>query len=251
MALRESLLARTFVEIADTLVVDFDVVDFLTMLSARCVELFDADEAGLMLANSAGGLQVAASSSRSMNHLELFEIQHNEGPCIDCYRTGELETSEDLQLELDRWPTFGPEAVRVGYRSAIALPMRLRDNTIGSLNLLRTEPGALGDGDFVDAQALADVATIGLLQHRAADDARLLTAQLQYALNSRVAIEQAKGVVSEHAGHLTRPGVRVAPPLRPQPQPTAERRRPRGHRPQPRAGSDRAQSPEVTRATSW
>jgi GAF domain-containing protein len=195
----ETLLARTFVEVADTLVADFDVVDFLTTLATRCVELFDASEAGLMLADRDGGLQVAASSSRSINHLELFELQHNEGPCVECFRSGEAVVSGDLRGDVERWPSFGPEALRAGFRSAYALPMRLRDTTIGSLNLLRTEIGALAEADLVAAQALADVATIGLLQHRAADDSQLLAEQLQYALSSRIAIEQAKGVLS-HEG---------------------------------------------------
>lgn len=200
MATRERRLARTFVEAADTMVADFDVLDFLTTLATRCVELFDASEAGFMLAGLDRGLQVAASSSRSMNHLELFELQHNEGPCVDCYQLGQAVQCEDLSADVQRWPTFGPEALRAGFNSAYALPMRLRDTTIGSLNLLRVERGALAEDDLVDAQALADVATIGLLQHRAADDSQLLTDQLQYALNSRVAIEQAKGVLAQHAG---------------------------------------------------
>lgn len=202
MPTRETRLARTFVEAADTMVADFDVLDFLTTLATRCVELFDASEAGFMLAGLDRGLQVAASSSRSMNHLELFELQHNEGPCVDCYQNGQPVRSEDLSEDIQRWPTFAPEAVRAGYNSAFALPMRLRDTTIGSLNLLRVDRGALAEADLVDAQALADVATIGLLQHRAADDSQLLTEQLQYALNSRVAIEQAKGVLAQH-GNLT------------------------------------------------
>jgi hypothetical protein len=202
MPTRETRLARTFVEAADTMVADFDVLDFLTTLATRCVELFDASEAGIMLAGLDRGLQVAASSSRFMNHLELFELQHDEGPCVDCYKSGHPVRCEDLPKEVERWPTFGPEALRAGFNSAYALPMRLRDTTIGSLNLLRVKRGALAEDDLVDAQALADVATIGLLQHRAADDSQLLTEQLQYALNSRVAIEQAKGVLAQH-GDLT------------------------------------------------
>lgn len=202
MSTHETRLARTFVEAADTMVADFDVVDFLTTLATRCVELFDASEAGFMLAGLDRGLQVAASSSRSMNHLELFELQHNEGPCIDCYQSGQSVRSEDLSEDVRRWPTFAPEALRAGYNSAYALPMRLRETNIGSLNLLRVDRGALPEDDLVGAQALADVATIGLLQHRAADDSQLLTEQLQYALNSRVAIEQAKGVLAQH-GDLT------------------------------------------------
>jgi GAF domain-containing protein len=197
MPSREALLARTFVEAADTLVTDFDVVDFLTTLAGRCVELFDASEAGLMLADRDGGLQVAASSSRSMNHLELFELQHDEGPCIDCYRAGKATESENLRDDLHRWPSFGAEALQAGFHSAYALPLRLRSTTIGSLNLLRTEPGALAQDDRVAAQSLADVATIGILHHRAVDDAHLLADQLQHALNSRVVIEQAKGVLAQ------------------------------------------------------
>ncbi|MCU1457770.1 MAG: transcriptional regulator [Actinomycetia bacterium] len=205
MTARDRLLARTFVDVADTLVTEFDVVDFLTTLANRCVELFDASEAGLMLAGRNGGLQVAASSSRSMNNLELFEIQHAEGPCVECYHSGSAVFSNDVRAELDRWPAFGPEALRAGYKSVVALPMRLRDTTIGSLNLLREQPGGLSEDDVVVAQSLADVATIGLLQHRAAGDSQLLTEQLQYALNSRVVIEQAKGVIAESA-NLTMEG---------------------------------------------
>jgi len=197
MAPREELLARTFVEAADTLVADFDVVEFMTTLSTRCVQLFDASEAGLLLADRDGGLQVAASSSNSMEHLELFELQHDEGPCVDCYRSGIPISSRNLRDDLSRWPVFGAEALRAGYQSAYALPLRLRDQTIGSLNLLRAETGDLADDDIVVAQALADVATIGLLQQRAAADAQILADQLQQALTSRVVIEQAKGVLAE------------------------------------------------------
>ncbi len=205
MTARDRLLARTFVDVADTLVTEFDVVDFLTTLTTRCVELFDASEAGLMLAGRSGGLQVAAASSRPMNNLELFEIQHSEGPCLECYHTGRVVTSDDVRRDLGRWPTFAPEALRAGYLSVLALPMRLRETTIGSLNLLREQPGGLPEDDVEVVQALADVATIALLQHRAAADSHLLTEQLQYALNSRVVIEQAKGVIAESA-NLTMEG---------------------------------------------
>jgi hypothetical protein len=135
-----------------------------------------------------------------MANLELFELQHDEGPCIDCFRTGLLVETIDLEADVHRWPRFAPEALGAGFRAACALPMRLRDSTIGSLNLLRNSPGALARADLEAAQALADVATIGLLQQRAAEDARLLADQLQTALDSRIVIEQAKGVLAERAG---------------------------------------------------
>jgi len=196
---RETLLAQTFVDVSDTLVADFDVVDFLAVLAERCVEFLDVSEAGLMLADASGGLRVAASSSQTMNLLELFELQHSDGPCVECYRTKAPVREEDLHKATGRWPVFAPEAVTVGFTSAYALPMRLRDQVIGSLNLLRAKPGGLDDDDLLIAQALADVATIGILQHRAASEQRLISEQLQFALNSRIVIEQAKGVLSASA----------------------------------------------------
>jgi len=197
---REDLLARAFVDVADTLVADFDVVDFLTVLTTRCVELFALSEAALLLADPPRGLRVAASSSHEMHVLELFEIQHDQGPSVDCYRRGEPVECADLHTAVTRWPRFARKALDSGWTSAHALPMHLRSELIGSLNLLRAEPGPLPTTDLVAAQALADVATIGLLQHRAAEEHRLLAEQLQYALHSRVAVEQAKGVLAEHTG---------------------------------------------------
>src|SRR3954467_14715728 len=168
MPARESLLTPPFVEAADTLVSEFDVVEFLTSLASRCTELFDATEAGVMLTDQNGGLPVVAPSSHTMQRLELLEIQHFEGPCIDCYRSGAAVTCEDLRADIGRWPRFVAEAVEQGMRSAWALPMRLRDVTLGSLNLLRDRPGPLDEDDFTAAQALADVASIALIQQRAA-----------------------------------------------------------------------------------
>jgi GAF domain-containing protein len=195
---REELLVRTFVDVADTLVADFDVVEFLTLLTTRAVELFDLSEAGLLLADPAREVKVAATSSHRMELLELFELQYDEGPCLDCYRTGEVVQCSDLNAATQRWPRFAPEAVARGYASAYAVPMRLRARIIGSLNLLRAEPGELAPTDLVTAQALADVATIAILQQRAATEQRLLAEQLQHALDSRVSVEQAKGVIAEH-----------------------------------------------------
>jgi len=200
VASRETLLARTFVDISDTLVADFDILDFLTLLATRCVELLGVSEAGLMLADADGVLRVAASSSHRMNLLELFELQHDDGPCVDCFRNKAPVREDDLSSALTRWPRFTPEAINAGFTSVYALPMRLRDQVIGSLNLLRAGPAPLEPDALLVAQALADVATIGILQHRAASDSQLVAEQLQYALNSRVMIEQAKGVVSAGAG---------------------------------------------------
>jgi len=197
MTPRETLLTETFVSLADTLVRDFDVVDFLSMLSDRCVDLFGVGEAGLMLAGGDGRMHLAASSSHQMHLLELLEIQHEEGPCPDAYRTGVLVRCDDLAETTERWPTFTPAALTAGFRSATALPMRLRDEVIGALNLFGVDPGPVPDADVAVAQALADVATIGILQHRAAKESRLLAEQLQYALESRIVVEQAKGVIAQ------------------------------------------------------
>jgi transcriptional regulator with GAF, ATPase, and Fis domain len=197
---REGLLARTFVELADTLVDDFDVVELLTLLAHRCVEMLDVDAAGLMLVSAEGDLRVVASSSEEMRLVELFEIQAQEGPCPDCYRTGQATHHDNLSADDPRWPRFGPVAIEAGFLSVQALPMRLRGVTIGALNLFRVEKGTPDESDLVTAQALADVATIGILQHRAAIQAHLVVDQLNHALNSRVLIEQAKGILSERSG---------------------------------------------------
>jgi GAF domain-containing protein len=197
---RESVLARTLVELADTLVDDFDVVELLTLLTDRCVDVLDVAAAGLMLVSPSGDLRVMASSSEAMRVLELFELQSQEGPCLDCYRTGNPVVNQDLALVNGRWPRFAPEALAAGFRSVHALPMRLRGSVIGALNLFHIETGEMREADVIAAQAFADVATIAVLQHRAVLEAQLLNDQLSQALNSRVLIEQAKGVLSERAG---------------------------------------------------
>jgi len=194
------LLIHTLVELADSLVDDFDVVDLLTLLSTRCVEVLDVSAAGLLLAAADNELRVVASSSETMRIVELFEVQADEGPCIDCYRTGRPILCRDLGENADRWPGFSANARQAGFHSVYAIPMRLRGATIGALNLFRVEVGELATADVVAAQALADVATIAILQHRAGVAAHELTRQLQEALDSRVAVEQAKGVIAERAG---------------------------------------------------
>lgn len=194
---RESLLADTFVELADTLVDDFDIVDLLTTLSSRCVEILDVDAAGIMLVGPDESLRAAASSSEAMRIVELFELQSEEGPCWDCYLTGLPVVNQDLAAVNDHWPNFAPVAVAAGFRAADAVPMRLRDNIIGALNLFSTEPGSLTETDLIVARALADIATIAILQQRQIFDADTVNDQLNHALTSRVTIEQAKGIVAE------------------------------------------------------
>lgn len=197
---RESVLARTLVELADSLVDDFDVVELLTRLTDRCVDVLDVAAAGIMLLSTEGELRVMATSSEAIRMLELFEIQAEEGPCLECCRTGEPVVNQDLTTVNGRWPNFVREALAANFRSVHALPMRLRGSVIGALNLFHVEPGEMREADVVAAQALADVATIAILQHRAAVEAQRLNEQLNHALNSRIVIEQAKGVLAERAG---------------------------------------------------
>lgn len=195
--LRETALVTTFVELADTLVDDFDIVDLMTVLADRCVEVLDVDAAGIMVADIDGALRVLASSSNVMRMLELFELQADEGPCTDAYQTGTAVFRELRAATDDPWPAFSPRAIRAGFPTVHALPMVLRGQTIGALNLFRRSAGSLDEADLTAAQALADVATIAVLQQRAAVQASELNEQLTQALNSRVIIEQAKGVVAE------------------------------------------------------
>ena len=194
---RESLLVATLVELADNLVDHYDIIDVLTVLSDRCVEAIDVDAAGVMLASPGGELQFVASSSESMRVLELFQIQADEGPCVDCFRSGQAIVNHSLSETDGRWPLFTPRALAQGFRSVHSLPMRLRGRTIGALNLFRTTQGPMGTDDVVVAQGLADVATIAILQHRSSLDAHTLNEQLSNALNSRIVIEQAKGIISQ------------------------------------------------------
>jgi transcriptional regulator with GAF, ATPase, and Fis domain len=196
---KQERLAQTFVELAGTLVNDFDVLDFLSTLAQKCADLLHASEVGILLANPEGGLKVVASSSERARDLELFEIQNQQGPCLECFRSGEPVSVEDLGGDPARWSVFGPEATRAGYHSAHALPLRYQTQVIGALNLFRTEPGTFEGEDLISARAMGDIATIGILQERAVREARVLAEQLQSALNSRVIIEQAKGVLAERA----------------------------------------------------
>jgi GAF domain-containing protein len=190
---------ETFVELADTMVEDFDVIEFLHRLAERCVELLDCAEAGLLLADAAGVLRVMASSSERADALDVLQSQNQEGPCFECYRFGVPVFSEDLTADTDRWPAFAPMAVEKGFGSVQAIPMRVRGETVGALNLFRADPGRVVEQDMPLAQGMADIAAIALLQERTVRQAHGVVEQLQGALTSRVVIEQAKGVLAERA----------------------------------------------------
>src|ERR1700691_5077787 len=194
------LLSATFVELTDTLVAGFDVIDFLHVLTDRSVQLLDVSAAGLLLADPRGELRVVAASSEAARLLELFQLQSDQGPCLDCFRAGQPVDAEDLAAAADRWPRFVPAAQQAGFAAVQALPMRLREQVIGALNLFRATPGALTPEDKRVGQALADVATISLLHERSIRHSDTLNEQLQTALNSRVIIEQAKGKLAERLG---------------------------------------------------
>ncbi|MET0146209.1 MAG: GAF and ANTAR domain-containing protein [Ilumatobacteraceae bacterium] len=194
---RETLLAHTLVELADTLVDDFDVVDLLTTLVDRCGQVLDIAAAGIMLVAPNGELRLMTSTSEAMRLVEVFELQSQEGPCLDCYRSGQPVLHAALAATGARWPLFTPVAIDAGFRGVEAIPMRLRRNVIGALNLFHADETSLNDADIVAAKALADVATIAILQHAAAASAHLVNAQLNQALNSRIIVEQAKGVIAE------------------------------------------------------
>ena len=198
--MREQRLAQVFVELADTLVEEFDVVDFLQVLTERCVELVDTDAAGLMLDDQRGALQVVAYTDESARLLELFELQREQGPCLECFATGAVIANIDLRDAANRWPVFAEAARDVGFAMSHAVPMRLRSQVIGALNLFSIEPRPLTEEHLAVVQGLADIATIGLLHERAMNDQVLLSEQLQTALHSRIAIEQAKGILSAQAG---------------------------------------------------
>ncbi len=194
---REEWLARTFVELADTLVDDYDVVDFLSTLAERCVELLETVEVGLVLLDGHGRLQVMASSTERMRVAELFEVQNEEGPCFEAQRHGEQVVNTRLDGSDGRWPRFGPMALAAGFQMVHALPLRRRRDVIGAMNVFDTERREMTSQNVNLSQALADAATIGILQERTVRQQIDVAAQLQGALNSRIVIEQAKGIVAE------------------------------------------------------
>ncbi len=194
---REQMLAEVFVRLADTLVDDFDVVEFLHGLSADAVHVLDVETAGVMLADDRGVLRLLASSDERMRRLELFELQNEQGPCLDAFHTGGTVTASALEGR-QRWPEFADAATQQCLQWTCAIPLRLRGTILGALNLFRTTNEPFTDVELRIAQAMAQVAATGLLQQRSISDRQLLSDQLQAALHSRVVIEQAKGVLAEY-----------------------------------------------------
>jgi GAF domain-containing protein len=200
---REELLLDAFAALSDTLVDDYDVVDLLQSLVERCAEVFDITAAGILLADRDGRLEVVASTSEASRLVEVMQLSAQAGPCIECFRTGETVSLPDIGEAPKAWDRFRVSASEQGFASVFATPMRLRDDVMGALNLFRSETGELNDRDARAARALANVATIGILQERSIRETGLVREQLQYALNARVVIEQAKGVLSHTHGVST------------------------------------------------
>ena len=197
---REGRLLETFAVLADTLVDDYDVVDLLQTLVDACRDLLDTTDAGILLADPEGALELISSTSEAADLVEVMQVGAESGPCIECFRSGKPVSLPDIEHAPAEWSEFRRTALENGFAAVEAIPMRLRDVTIGTLNLLRSEPGSPPDDDLAAARAFADVATIGILHERTVRESEVLSTQLQFALNSRVLIEQAKGVVSFTAG---------------------------------------------------
>lgn len=195
----DRLLALALVEFADTLVDDFDLVEFLQKVTERTVELLDVDAAGILLADPSGRLSLAAASTEKAQFLETIQLQKEQGPCLDVFDSGALVICTDLTTD-SRWPRFVPAAITAGFRSVHAVPMRFRDQVIGGLNLFHAVPGTLSGDTLHYAQALADMTTIGILSERALRQTDLVATQLQRTLEKHVILEQAKGFLSERHG---------------------------------------------------
>jgi GAF domain-containing protein len=196
---REQRMTEVFVEVADSLIDDFDLIDFLQQLSVRCMELLDVAAVGVLLADQHDILQTMAASDEHTRLLELFALQHDQGPCVDCYKSGAARTNINLidPKVTAAWPEFAARAAETGFVATNALPLRLRGRVIGVLALFQSDPDPLRHQDITLAQALADVATIAILQQRTLAHSELERGQLQYALTSRIVLEQAKGILAE------------------------------------------------------
>lgn len=201
MTSRERHVTSTLVQLADTLVAGYDVAEMFYFLVESCRDLLSVDHAGLMLVDPDGNLHVVAATSEVTHLIELLQIQNQEGPCLDAFRSGQVVESGPLtDSEVTaRWPKLAEAAHDAGFGAITAMPMRLRDQVLGALNLFRVETTPLSIDDVAVAQAFANIATISILQARATHDARTVIDQLQRALDTRVIIEQAKGFVAQHA----------------------------------------------------
>jgi len=193
---REGQLLETFVTLADTLVADYDVVDLLCTLVDKCASLLDAAAAGIILSAGNGELEVVASTNERSRLVEILQLRAGSGPCVESFTTGRAVAVPDIDAVGEKWPRFRAGALQQGFASMHAVPLRLRATTIGSLNLFWNRTGGLSEADTQTVQALADVATIGILQERAIRESDVVRRQLQHALNSRILIEQAKGVLA-------------------------------------------------------
>jgi len=197
MTVTDRQLREVFIELTDTLVTDFDVIDFLEHLASRCTELLGVSACGILLADQHGVLNLVGASTEQARLLELAQLQNAEGPCLEAYRTGRAVQDAGLADADPRWPSFTAAARAHGFASVQALPMRLREQRLGALNLLSAKPGPLDADTIALGQALADAATIGIVHQRALAHSEVVAEQLQNALNSRIVIEQAKGFLAE------------------------------------------------------
>lgn len=195
-ATREQLITEAFVTVADTLIDDYDVIDLLHTLVEVCVRVLDVDSGGLLLADESGDLQLVASTSEEADFVEVMQLAAGVGPCVDCFNTGKAVSVADIDKDGAQWPAFRSAALLQGKHAVYATPLRLRGQILGAMNLFSSKVGALNPTDAAVAQALADVATIGILQERSIRETGIVTEQLQRALESRILIEQAKGVLS-------------------------------------------------------
>lgn len=193
---RETRVLGAVVTLVDSLLEDFDIVELLTDLTEQCAQLLDVAAAGLLLAGPRHDLQFMAATSPESRHLEMIQLQAEEGPCRDCYLNGQPVSAPNLVAETARWPRFVDAAVDAGFASVHAVPMRAAGTVLGALGLFGVDTGELGDADLLVAQTLAHIASVAILQEHAPAPTNVLS-QLKAALASRVVVEQAKGFVRE------------------------------------------------------
>jgi hypothetical protein len=170
--------------LGDPVAEERDLLDALHELVRACVDIGSAAAAGIVVRDADGGPELLAASDGRL--FELFRLQHCDGPCVEAMSTS---------------APFAASAAVLGFSAVHAFPMRLREERLGALSLCCGPSTVLSEADARSAQALADIATVSILQLRALRSSRRLADQLQAALDSRVVIEQAKGVLSE-AGHV-------------------------------------------------